>query len=151
MELTYLYKGLKLAPVAVERIIALVPADKYDVKTDPERFSLREAISHLADWEEIHLFRLRSGVENPGATVQGHDEGQFAIDRGYAGWDPDEQAKRFIVGREPIVHFLHTLTDEDWDKILVHSERGPMTVLQYATSIVGHDVYHIEHFTQYLA
>ena len=55
------------------------------------------------------------------------------------------------MGREPIVHFLHTLTDEDWDKILVHSERGPMTVLQYATSIVGHDVYHIEHFTQYLA
>ena len=63
MELTYLYKGLKLSPPAVERIIARIPQHAYDTKTDPERFTLREAISHLADWEPINLYRLRQGVD----------------------------------------------------------------------------------------
>jgi|GEM_PF-5930933 len=49
MQLLYLFKGLELAPAALERIVALVPESAYDVKRDPARFTIREAAAHLAD------------------------------------------------------------------------------------------------------
>jgi hypothetical protein len=150
MQLVYLFKGLELSPAAVERIVSLVPPEAYDTKTDPERFTFREAMGHLADWEAINLDRLRQGLENPGCTVPGFDEGQIAIDRGYGGWDPVEQAKRFAAERAVLVDTLHSLNESEWEKVFHHSERGRQTIYEHAVTILGHDMYHIEHFTQYL-
>jgi len=149
MELTYLFKGLHLAPITGVRIATLVPEEKYDTKTDPDRFSFREAAAHWADWEAINLERLKAGIENSGAHVQGYDEGQFAIDRNYAARNPIEELKKFVDERDQTVDFLKSLRDEDWQKTVVHSERGEMTILVLATSILGHDMYHVEHLTQY--
>jgi DinB superfamily len=149
VQLTYLLKGLELAPLAGVRIVALVPSEKYDTKTDPDRFSFREGAAHWADWEAINQDRLRAGVEVPGCTVQGFDEGQFAIDRNYAVRDPREQMVEFVESRKETVAFLQGLTDDDWQKAVIHSERGLLTVLELAVSILGHDMYHVEHLTQF--
>lgn len=150
MQLYYLLKGLELAPALVQRIIALVPEASYDLQVDPDRFSLREAIAHLADWEAINLERLQRGVAEPGCTVQGLDEGQIAIERGYSGYVVTEQVARFAEGRAHLLGFLRSLAEEDWNKVFIHSERGDLTVYEMAVSILGHDTYHTEHFSQYL-
>jgi len=146
----YLFKGLELAPATVERIVSLVPESAYDTKTDPERFTFREAIAHLTDWEPINIDRLHRGVNEPGCTVPGYDEGQRAIDLNYAALDPRDQAKIFAAKRAELVAYLRTLKDEDWDKVYYHSERGRQTVYEQAVTILGHDMYHIEQFTQYI-
>jgi DinB superfamily len=150
VQLVYLLKGLDLAPVTVQRIVDRVPVEAYDTKTDPERFTFREAVAHFVDWEHINIDRLRQGVENPGCTVQGFDEGQRAIDLNYATWDPVEQTRQFAALRAETVAYLKTLADEDWAKVFFHSERGEQTVLEQAVTILGHDLYHIEQFTQFL-
>ncbi len=38
----------------------------------------------------------------------------------------------------------------DWGKAIVHSERGQMTTYDQANMMLGHDMYHIEHLSQYL-
>ncbi|AIE85187.1 DinB family protein [Fimbriimonas ginsengisoli] len=150
MQLIYMFKGLELAPAAVQRIVAQVPESAYDSKRDPERFTFREAIAHLADWEPINIDRLRQGVENPGCTVPGYDEGQRAIDLNYAVLDPKQQAEQFAKDRKATLAYLKTLSDEDWAKVYYHSERGRQTVLEQAIAILGHDMYHLEQFTEYL-
>lgn len=150
MQLTYLIKGLAAGPAIVERLVALVPESRYDEKTDPGRFSFREAMAHLAEWDLINLDRLRRGVQEPGCTVQGFDESQKAIDGNYQATDPVEQARLFAERRKDVVAFVKSLTPEDWTKIYYHSERGEQTVHDQAVNILGHDTYHIEHFTQYL-
>jgi len=150
MQTTYLFKGLELSPKAVERIVARVPASAYDTKTDPERFTFREAMAHLAEWEQINIDRLHQGVAEPGCTVQGFDEGQFAIDHNYAALDPVVQAKFFADKRVETIAYLRTLTDEDWAKVFYHSERGEQTVFEQAMTILGHDMYHLEQFTEFL-
>lgn len=151
MQLHYLLKGLELAPKTVARLVALVPESAYDLKSDPDRFTFREALCHLADWEPINLDRLRQGVQHPGCTVPGFDEGQFAIDRDYPNQDVPTQVTRFAEGRNEVMQFLGTLTEEDWQKVYFHSERGRQTVFEQAVTILGHDLYHIEQFSEYLS
>ena len=150
MQLVYLFKGLELAPSAMERIVRRVPTTAFDERRDPERFSFREAVAHLADWEPINLDRLRRGVAEPGCTVPGYDEGRLAVDRNYAASDPHEQVGRFTEGRKKVISCLRELTQEDWDKVFYHSERGRQTVFEQAVTILGHDMYHLEQFTHYL-
>jgi hypothetical protein len=150
VQLVYLFKGLELSPVTVQRVVAQVPESAYDERRDPERFSFREAVAHLTDWEAINLERVQRGVAEPGCTVPGLDEAQRAIDLGYASLDPNDQAKLFGEKRLKTLEYLRTLADMDWEKVFYHSERGRITVLELTVSMLGHDVYHLEQFAEYM-
>lgn len=146
----YLDKGLELGPIAVANLAKAVSPDLYDVAVDPDRFSFRFSIAHIADWEEINIQRLTAGINESGAIVNGLDEEQRAIEKGYQTWDPVEQARLFVERRKKIVSLAKSLTEEQLGHIIVHSERGPTTVLGLLVTILGHDTYHIEHLTRYL-
>jgi len=148
---TYLHKGLELGPLAVQRIVDAIPSSEYDRQVDPERFSLRDSVAHLADWDTINLERVRRGATEPGCTVPGLDEGQRALDSGYANTDPREQARLFVQRRAELLRFVDGLTEEDLAKVYYHSERGRQTVYESLVTILGHDTYHVEHLARYLA
>jgi hypothetical protein len=145
----YLCPGLKSGPVAIARIVRALPRSLDDRKTDPDRFSLREAVAHLADWEQIHLGRMQAALEQDDAHVQGIDESQRAIELGYESWDVEEQLAHFIEERKAMLAFLKGLTPEQWKATVVHSEKGRMTIYDQANVLVGHDTYHTEHLTQF--
>ncbi|MGV3618742.1 MAG: DinB family protein [Fimbriimonas sp.] len=147
---TYLHKGLELGPAAILRLARAVPPADYDRKTDPERFSFREAIAHIADWGTIDMQRLQAGLAEPGCTVQGIDEGQRAIDENYAAKDPIAEAERLVASRRELIALIDGLSDEQLAIVFNHSERGPLTVTGHLVTMLGHETYHIEHLTQYL-
>jgi len=145
----YLFPGLTLSPLVVRRIARQTPADRMDVETGPGRFTPREVIAHLADWEPILLGRMRQCVSDPGSKIKAYDEEQMAVDNGYATSDPDTMVERFVQARQATVTWLESLTPEQWTSQAVHEERGPMSVLDMANAMVGHDMYHIEQLTAY--
>ncbi|MBS1709286.1 MAG: DinB family protein [Armatimonadetes bacterium] len=146
----YLFNGLRLSPAAVRSIVTAVPDSLYDTALDPDRFTLRFALSHLVDWEPIMLSRIKACVEQPGTMIYGIDEGQRAIDEHYENWDVLETLDRFDKGRAEIVAYCQGLSPEEWARTAVHNERGEMSALDWAWTIVGHDMYHIEQFAAYL-
>lgn len=146
----YLFQALRLSPSAVRSIVAAIPADKHDTALDPDRFSLRFALAHLVDWEPIMLGRIKACVEQPGSTIYGIDEEQRAIDEHYENWDVMATLDRFDAERAKALEYCRGLTDAQWDSIAVHSERGPMSAQDWAWTIVGHDMYHLEQFAAYL-
>jgi len=150
VQLTYLLKGLELTPAIAERLVPAVPEANYDEKRDPERFSFREVVAHLADWEEINQERFRKTVEEPGCTVFGLDPDERAIEKGYASADPVAEVKRFAERRKETLAYLAARSEEDWAKISIHSERGRQTLYELATSILGHDVGHLDQISQYM-
>lgn len=145
----YLFPGLEFGPVIVERLVSQIPAARYDEKTEPSRFTLREAISHLADWEPILRDRIKLAVERPDSPVQGMDESVRAIERNYQGLDVQEQLSQFKQERAATIAYLRSLTTDDWSKAVVHNEKGRQTVADQANQLLGHDLYHIEHLTQF--
>jgi hypothetical protein len=145
----YLFPGLEFGPRIVERLVQQIPVGRYDEKTNPDRFTLREAVAHLADWEPILRGRIEQAIAQPDSAVQGIDEGIRAEELNYGEWDVQEQLAVFSAERAKTIAYLRTLTPEDWGKAIVHNEKGRQTAMDQANQFLGHDLYHIDHLTEF--
>lgn len=146
----YLVPGLKLGPVVVRRVFERIPSARWDEPTSEDRFTPREVLAHLADWEPILLQRMVAGVEKPGVQIVAYDEGLRAIEQGYRHMDPWEQLDRFEAGRAMTVRYVEGLAPEVLQNTFVHPERGTMTVEDQANMLLGHDLYHLEQLSAFL-
>jgi len=146
----YLLLDLECAPAVLARLLADVtdPA-AWDRRPDPDRFTLREMVAHLADWDDVFLGRMTQTRDEENATLRGLDEGQVAIDHDYAHADPQECLMRYEAGREKIVAFLRALSPEQWGRVGTHTEVGPISLEAQAVLIAVHDGYHRQQALSY--
>ncbi len=147
----YLLPGLRLSPKTVQHISRTVPERLWDTALEPDRFTFREAIAHLADWEPILRERVKTALESPGATVEGIDEGHLAVQKRYSESDPVAQADLFATEREITVRLVQSLQPKDWNRTISHVEKGVMTVADQVTMLLGHDIYHLEQLVRYMS
>src|SRR5689334_12368800 len=98
----YVLAGLSSTPEVLATILkGLDSSDSaWDFRPDPERFTLREMVAHLADWDPIFLHRLERIRDEDNPNLPDLDEGQIAIESDYAHQDPVENLNRFRQGRE---------------------------------------------------
>lgn len=146
----YLFRGLEAGPRTIQRLIGAIPREAMDLSTHPGRFTPREVIAHLADWEPISRGRMQTAQRTPGAEVPDLDEGKIAVEHGYGNWDPRESANEFVKRRAETLQWLQGLSEGDWEKVAVHSARGPMTIYDYANLELGHDMYHLRQLCEVL-
>lgn len=146
----YLLPSIEKTPAIIEAIVRLVPPSRWDEKVDPDRFSLREAVAHLADWEKIDRDRVRTAIENPGGVIQGFDEGEMAVRNGYATSDVMEQIELLKKERAMTCRYFESIDKSKYGNVAVHTERGEQTAYDLMGLVLAHDVYHIEHLVRYL-
>jgi hypothetical protein len=146
----YLMPAVELGPLTVKRLLQLIPERRWDEALHRDRFTPREVVAHLADWEPIMRERLRTAVTTPGQTITAYDEGKMAVDHGYRALDPREQAELYRTERRTTAEFLRSITPGQWRNTVHHPERGPQSVEDLANLILGHDLYHIEQLSEYL-
>jgi len=146
----YLLPTIELGPAVVERICRLIPADRWDERLVPDRFSPREVAAHLADWEPILLDRICTAVLKPGATLQAFNEVEMARANGYGERDLLEQCALFAQERAKTAAYLRSLSASDWLGAAHHPERGSQSAEDLANLLLGHDLYHIEQLSAYL-
>ncbi len=139
----YLLIDLDSAPDVLAKMLETVtdPAI-YDRRPDPDRFTLREVVAHLTDWDRVFLGRLVQTRDADSPTLQGIDEGQVALDNDYAHADPAECLTRYRANRREIVAFLRGLSLAHWARVGAHTELGPITLEAQAALIAFHDGYH---------
>ena len=136
----YLLIDLDSAPAVLAHLVAGVT--NWDRRPDPDRFTLREMVAHLADWDGVFLRRLTQTRDEENATLRGLDEGQVALDNDYAHADPQECLARYAAGRHETVAFLRGLKPEQWGRSATHTEVGPISLEAQAILIAVHDGYH---------
>ena len=146
----YILKTLHFGPLVLERVVKQIPANRLDERPDPERFTIREAVAHLADWEPILRGRMRQLIDRPGSILEPYDEGQMALDNRYFEKDVTESMERLKRERTETIRMLREITPEEWQSAGTHAESGPMTVQGIAAMVQGHDLYHLEQATLYL-
>ena len=140
----YLIPALSLSPSVFEKLASKIDPASLDSPTHPGRFTPREVIAHLADWEPILLERIKQTISRPGTELKVFDEGDLAVQHSYAKTDITEQLNLFSERRKETVAFLSSLRPADWDEHAVHPERGVLTVRDQANMLPGHDMYHVE-------
>jgi uncharacterized damage-inducible protein DinB len=146
----YLQKnGLATTPVVMTHLLAGVTEAELDTRYDPDRFTLREVVCHLADWEEIWLERMQRIVRENQPPLASYDEGQMAIENDYARQDFDAAFTRFVARRDALLAFLAERTEEDWNRLGIHSAIGSLTLGDLATLVLAHDGYHVRQIVEF--
>jgi uncharacterized damage-inducible protein DinB len=145
----YARTGLEGAPVILERLLDGMTDPEADRRPDPERFTLREVIAHLADWEPIWHERLKAIAEQNDPFLPSYDEGQYAIDHDYAHSVLSEQLAKFRAGREALARYVASVSVEAWSRTGRHSEMGPITFAELVTLVIGHDGYHFRQVVEF--
>lgn len=140
----YLFPGLEASPRIIADIVRRIPVEKMDAPTHPNRFTPREVVAHMADWEPIFLERMRVTAHQPGSTIHGIDETQRAVDMGYSEWDWERQLELIAKHRADSIAFLKGLSPDQFGLHSVHNEKGALTIDDQANMLMGHDLYHID-------
>ena len=147
----YLLKSLGLGPIVTRKLIDQIPNERIDVALGEDRFTIREVVAHLADWEVLFRARMELAHQNPGASIVTYDEGDRAIERNYAGLDLSEQLDLYTAERAKTETFLRSLEAQDFRKQYEHPAFGLMTIEDQANMLIGHDMYHVEQLAEYLS
>ena len=114
--------------------------DQLDIK-DPEGWSARQIIHHLADSEAQSYARLRRLVAEPeGSILQGYDENIWAAapQLGYEDAPVENSIAVFAAVRAGSLDVLKRLTEADLEKSGVHSEIGHYTISRWLTGYTNH-------------
>ncbi|MHB8635380.1 MAG: DinB family protein [Fimbriimonadaceae bacterium] len=147
---SYVLLGLEASPSVFARLIEAIPEEKWDVRTDPDRFTVREVFAHLADWEPVLLARLKGTLDNDKYVLPNSDPGDWAIEHGYAKSDPYESTESFRRARAETVALIRSMPNEAFKRVGIHPTRGHMTISDQVSAMLGHDMYHVEQVAQFL-
>jgi hypothetical protein len=145
----YLMPSIEFGPRILRRLYTLLPKEQIDVALEEGRFTPRQVIAHLADWEPIMRQRIATACTQPGSSIEAYDEMAMAAERGYSLWDPIQQLEVFERERALTADLLRTLQGEVWSNTVTHPERGEQTTEDLANLLLGHDLYHIEQISAY--
>ncbi len=145
----YALMALEGTPAVFARLLDGMTEAEADLHPDPARFSLREAVAHLADWEDVFRQRMQATQNEDNPILQGYDEGQWAIDRDYAHSDWREQLARFTQERAQTIALIRSFTPPQLGRSGQHTEAGPITLQEQVLLITVHDGYHARQFAEY--
>lgn len=149
----YILTGLNNTSATLSALLARLPTDAptWNLRPQPDRFSLREIIAHLADWEEVFRDRYERTVNEDHPHILRPELEQRAEERGYAHADPVECLARFQEKRAALTAWLGSLPDDAWVR-LSHLDRiGDISVNGLIGVTLAHDAYHIRQITEWLA
>lgn len=146
----YLLTAIPLGPVVFKRLLDRFNPSDLDYSFETDRFTVREIVAHMADWEPLFRGRMELALSSPGAPIVTYDEGDRAIEFNYSGTDVVIEMARYSEEREKTVAFLRSLNKSDFRLGYVHPALGPKVIEDQANMLLGHDLYHIEQLTAYL-
>lgn len=144
-------RTLTKGPKVVERLLRVFPSDRLDDRIERDRFTAREVIAHLADYEQTVLDRIRVANLRPGSSVPGYDPDVQARDHHFFDKEVFHEAEVFESRREMTHEYLAQLSESDWDKTFVNYRGETLTIHEYVGMVIAHDMDHIEQLTMYLA
>jgi hypothetical protein len=146
----YLLEGLAATPVVLAYLLDETGAEIWDRRPDPERFTIREVVAHLADWEAISLRRLERIRAEKDPLLPDIDEGELAKRNDYAHVAVGNGLRSFQRSRTQLLKMLAQLEPSEWVRIAHHETRGRLNIQDLATIVLGHDNYHLRQVTEWI-
>ncbi|MFY7950885.1 MAG: DinB family protein [Armatimonadaceae bacterium] len=136
---TYLIAGLTATPSLVGLLVSDVDNAVADHRPAPDRFTLRELVAHLADWDTVWLERVRRMITEDEPILPSLDPDDRARDNRYSDFPVAHWVERFVENRGALVDFLNGLSTEEWERTGFRDGVGGCTVGEIAVMALGHD------------
>ncbi len=135
----------------IEKLLKSVPSAKLRKRPAPDKWSIAEIVTHLADAEIVGGFRMRMILGAPGTPIAAFDQDTWVTTGHYDKRDARKSLEHFRTIREANLALLKTLTPEQWKHHGIHSERGLETIEHIVRMFAGHDINHTKQIERILA
>ena len=147
---SYIWRGLESNARVIQYLLRDVAGDstQWDARPDAERFSLREVLAHLNDYDSVSRDRFERMIRDDKPELENWDESEAA--KHYDARDPLHQIENLLVSRQELATWLEGLSDGEWMRTGTRPKVGDFTVEDGAALMVAHDAYHIAQITQWL-
>lgn len=124
--------------------LAGMSAEQIDAAPVPGKWSTRQVVCHIADFEPVYADRMKRALAEDQPTIFGGDPDAFAARLAYAERDMEEELQLIDSVRKHMTRILRTLKPADFQRRANHSEAGPLTVEQLLTNITNHIPHHLK-------
>ena len=135
---------LRDTPAAVRDGIIGLSDEQLSTPEAAGKWSIREAVRHLADSEIVWGWRLRLVLAQDRPTLTGYDQDLWADRLDYAHADVAEALTDFATLRRGNLRLIRAATPADLQRVGVHSERGEESVAHLIRMYAGHDLLHLK-------
>jgi hypothetical protein len=135
----------------IEKLLKGVPASKLRKRPAPDKWSVTEIVTHLADAELVGAYRMRLILSTPGTPIAAYDQNVWVETGHYHKRDARKSLEQFRAIREGNLALLQTLTPEQWKHHGMHAERGEETIEHIVRMFAGHDVNHTKQIESIVA
>jgi hypothetical protein len=114
-------------------------------KPEPKEWSVHEIIIHIADSETNAALRARKLIVEPGGTLMGYDQDQWAIELNYHDMDLEDALEATRIARKTTYALLKRQPEEVFSHWLKHPEmEGQYSFEKWINIYSGHIPGHIE-------
>jgi uncharacterized damage-inducible protein DinB len=131
-------------PQRLRDAIAGMTEEQIDATPVPGKWSTRQVICHIADFEPVYADRMKRALAEDEPTIFGGDPDAFAARLAYGQRDIEEELQMIESVRKHMARILRTLTADDFQRTVNHSEAGPLTLEKLLTNITNHIPHHVK-------
>lgn len=107
-------------------------------------WSIQQIVIHLMDSDLILADRMKRIIAEDNPALIGFDESRFAKNLHYHDQSVDDAVTIFELNRRNFAKVLHKLSDEAFDRIGTHNERGPLKLSDLLQGAVNHLKHHLK-------
>lgn len=130
-------------PQLLQDAVTGLNTDQLDAIPIAGKWSVRQVVCHLADFEIVYADRMKRVLAEDNPTLHGGDPDQFAAALAYHQRDVQEELALIQSVRLSVARILRTADIEAFQRTGVHSKDGPLTLETLLERITGHIPHHV--------
>jgi uncharacterized damage-inducible protein DinB len=130
-------------PDLLRQAVAGMTSEQLRAAPIPGKWSTQQVVCHVADFEPVYADRFKRAIAENEPTVMSGDPDEFAARLAYDKRDVAEELELIAITRRQVGRILATLSEQDFERRAIHSERGPITIRMMLTDITNHIPHHI--------
>ena len=123
--------------------VARMTPEQLDAKPIAGKWSTRQVVCHIADYEPIYADRIKRVLAEDKPTILGGDPDVFAANLKYESRDVETELQMIDAVRKHLVTILRTLKPDDWQRTGTHTTDGALSLETLLTRITNHIPHHI--------
>lgn len=129
-------------PARVAQVVEDRDAEVLHARPLPDDWSLVEVFAHMRAVDDIFTPRIYAILVRDSVALVAYDERRWAEVAHYEQLELQTSLRLFTLRRAELVNTLRSLALEDWQRIGIHEEWGPMTLLAILTFFLEHEEEH---------
>lgn len=130
-------------PSQLRTMLTGVNAEQLNARPIPGRWSIREVVCHISDYEPVYADRMKRVIAEDQPLLLAGSPDDFVARLAYGHRDLDEELKLIEIVRRQMARILRSLQPEDFQRTGNHSVRGPVTLEKLLQQITDHIPHHL--------